>query len=277
MNFTHEINMQELQHPAQHLTDNYRKDEGSNNFKFLDLSHREQKEILQSLRLIEAWRDMDNAEGFTLDKIGKNVLELRSGRSDKDYRKAIKIKIRGNLSAGLVEDLNAISQILFEDNFKSVSETWHQADYNFEPGGVAIHLHSLAIGGQPAFWRDIAFITDIVKAGGVGLYARQSELHDVSIFSAAGLSSLRREYIVVDTQPLPTGFVSHDAAGPVFSSRWFANETLPMPENVPAFHATGGIAIHKEYISESFEMSENIANHTGAAAYEMRKESLEIE
>jgi len=188
----HELPGASLRHPAEHLTDNYRKDEDSNNYKLLDLDHAENKKIWRILALIEAWRDMDDAEGFTLDKIGKNVLELREGRSDTEYRKAIKIKIRGNLSAGTIEDLNAVAAVLFGDSFISVSETWYQADYNYEPAAVAVSVSSFP--NQ----RDIEFLSDIVKAGGVGMYSRLPFMIRGSIGLAATLNTTKHYTITQD-------------------------------------------------------------------------------
>jgi len=164
----HNPNMQELEHPSTHLTDNYKKDKNSNNYKLLDLGHQEHKEIMRTLRLIEAWRDIDNAEGFTLDKIGKNVLEMREGRADPEYRKAIKIKIRSNLSAGLVEDFNVILEILFGGNFNFISETWHQEKYNYEPAGNALSLSNLS-NSQLLELSRVRSVLSEIKAGGVRL------------------------------------------------------------------------------------------------------------
>jgi len=208
----YEINMQELQHPSKHLTDNYKKDEKSNNFKLLDLSHQEHQQILKNTRLIELWRDVDEAEGFTLDKIGKNVLELRQNRPDADYRKAIKIKIRGALSAGTVEDLNIIAEILFDESFISLTETWHQEEYNFEPAAVSLHLHGFNQDNQ-IFLRDIAFITRTVMAGGVGFYNRQTFEEDVETYYATGFSHMVRQFIVCDEIPLIDTITDSYAAG----------------------------------------------------------------
>jgi len=245
----HELNMQELEHPSRYLTDNYKRDEGSNNYKILDLGHREHVEIMRNIRLIEAWRDMDNAEGFTLDKIGKNVLELRNGRDDVAYRKAIKIKIRGNISAGLVEDLNVVADILFGDSFISVSDTWHQELYDFEPAGVTLHLHEL--GGLDfergaVFWRDIAFLNDIM-AGGVGLRTRHTTEHNVGVYHAAGLSALLSEYIICDETPIAADIYSYHAAGLSAVSREFIiTDTEPITGDVTDYSAVGLIEFGRE-------------------------------
>ena len=157
-----------IRHPATHLTHNYRKDEDSNNYKLLDLGHQEHLKIQKALFLIELWRDMDEAEGITLDRIGKNVLELREGRSDIEFRRAIKIKIRGNLSAGTIEDLNAIAYALFGESFQYVSETWHQSQYDYEPAGLAL-LVSYDSSLQGLFLRYQELLTVETAAGGVGL------------------------------------------------------------------------------------------------------------
>jgi len=291
----HELSGASLRHPSEHLTDNYRKNEESNNYKLLDIDHQENKKIRDTIKLIEAWRDMDKAEGFTLDKIGKNVLELRENRPDPEYRKAIKIKIRGNLSAGLIEDLNAIAEILFEDNFVSVSETWYQEDYNFEPAAVAMHFQNAfaaqMLGGceqgqdqsqsqsenrtrSSNFWRNMAFITEIVKAGGIGIYNRLTEEWDVNTYHAGVTNMLIREYITADTEPIPTDNEIYAATGTALSIREFISESFPMPDETVIHTATGTALSIREFISESFPMPDEMVIHTATAVYETRREEL---
>ena len=295
----HELPGAPLRHPVEHLTDNYRKGEDSNNYKLLDLDHAENAKIWRTLQLIEMWRDMDDAEGFTLDKIGKNVLELREGRADPEYRKAIKIKIRGNLSAGLIEDLNVIAAVLFGDNFVSVTETWYQPDYNNEPAAVAIHLHNSIMGLDDQFWRDIFFISDIVKAGGVGIYNRLTQTHEVNTYDAsmanvftreyfiepenpppvdvptydiAVMNVMLREYIVVDIEPFPADFTTYDAAVASMVVNEFAAEAFPMPDIAQIFHATGVMQTQRDFVSEAFEIDGSVKDYAAAAPYEIRKE-----
>ncbi|MCL2400678.1 MAG: hypothetical protein FWC91_13155 [Defluviitaleaceae bacterium] len=156
-----------IQHPITHLTHNYRQDKNSNNYKLLDLGHQEHLQIQKTLRLIELWRDMDEAEGLTLDRIGKNVLELREGRNDVEFRKAIKIKIRGNLSVGTIDDLNAIAYALFGGSFRSVDETWHQSQYGYEPAGLVLSAsYDPSLQGLFLRYQDLLMAA---TAGGVGL------------------------------------------------------------------------------------------------------------
>ena len=183
-----------ISHPAAHLTHNYRRDEESNNWKLLDLDHREHMEIYETLRLIEAWRDMDAAEGHTLDKIGKNVLVLREGRDDESFRKAIKIKIRGNLSAGTVEDFNAIGEILFGNNFTSLSEAWHQAEYNHEPAAVIMDFTMTEFDAN--FFSYLAYMSDVVRAAGVAIrFVVQTEAAKTTDYHASAISGFMETYI----------------------------------------------------------------------------------
>ena len=205
-----------IQHPVSHLTSNYRRNKNSNNYKVLDLSNYEHIRIHEILRLVELWRDIDTAEGFTLDKIGKNVLELREGRNDESFRKAIKIKIRGNLSAGTIEDLNIIAEILFRANFVSLSETWYQEEYGFEPAAVAIHLHYV-VEQDASFWRDINFINSIM-AGGAGLYIRQTTGYDIFTYVANTTCMWIKEYIICDDEPLNINTPSYTATAPSYEA-----------------------------------------------------------
>jgi hypothetical protein len=270
--FDHNLNAQELEHPASHLTDNYKKDEDSNNYKLLDLGHQEHKEIMKTLRLMEAWRDMDNAEGFTLDKIGKNVLELREGRDDYTYRKAIRIKIRGNLSAGLIEDLNIIAAILFEDNFVSISETWHQADYDYEPAAVALHVHNLPLWRDNTAWQYLAFINEIM-AGGVGLYTRQSFEFNVGTYHVAATSIWQSAYIICDEVPMLDEFTGYSAVGmSVLDEPYIITDNEPIADIVTDFTAAGEVSVLKSYHAEVIDFENSVTSYSAIATFEVRNE-----
>ena len=199
-----------ISHPATHLTHNYRRDEGSNNWKLLELDHREHMEIYETLRLIEAWRDMDAAEGYTLDKIGKNVLVLREGRDDEAFRKAIKIKIRGNLSAGTVEDFNAIGAILFGECFTSLAEAWHQKEYNHEPAAIIMNFSAIEFDAN--FFSCLAYLSEVVRAAGVSIYFHvQSKAQRTPLFHAHAASAYV-ETVILDNPELGGTVAGYDAA-----------------------------------------------------------------
>lgn len=160
-----------IQHPAEHLTSNYSNDDESNIYKLLSIGHLEHEEIFKSLEAIERSRDIDEACGFTLDKAGKNVLELRKGRTDEDYRRAIKIKIISNLSAGTIQEIVDIAEILFEENYMNVRETWNFAEFANEPAALLLSLTDNQQ-AQMVFFEYIKEIVMTIKAGGVRIYTK---------------------------------------------------------------------------------------------------------
>lgn len=144
-----------------HLTDNYNKDPNSNIGKLFSVIGGEMEEFQESLNLIHFWRDIDNAVGITLDRIGGNVLEYRGGKTDDEYRNYIKIRIVANLSQGDIETLNTVASFLLEDNFLGFEETWHIEDYDDVAGLFGeVSINTVKI---PS-------ILDKVRAGGVRIY-----------------------------------------------------------------------------------------------------------
>ena len=125
------------------LTSNYRKDESSNTYKIIKLFTDELEEVKSSLQTIELWRDIEQAEGSTLDKIGVNVTELRNNRGDVEYRQALLVAIASNTSGGDIERINEILTVLLGDNFLGVREVWSDPTYNFEPAAIAIRFQNL--------------------------------------------------------------------------------------------------------------------------------------
>lgn len=144
------------------LTSNYRKDESSNTYKIIKLFTDELEEVKSSLQTIELWRDIEQAGGSTLDKIGVNVTEPRNNRGDVEYRQALLVAIASNTSGGDIERINEILTVLLGDKLIGVQETWNQADgaeYDGEPAGLLIMMRP---GVQPPY-REI----DRIIAGGV--------------------------------------------------------------------------------------------------------------
>jgi len=122
----------------QRLTDNYNKDPNSNTGKLLNLAAKELEAIRAATTLTKAFRDIDQATGATLDRIGRNVLEDRGDKNDVDYRKFIKIKIVANLSGGEIETINEVLSVLMGDAYLGLRETWNLVSYGNEPAALAI-------------------------------------------------------------------------------------------------------------------------------------------
>ncbi|QIQ61224.1 I-like baseplate protein [Bacillus phage vB_BcM_Sam46] len=108
------------------LTDNYDKSPNSNVYKLMQLATSILQEQENTLTKIGNWRDVDQAEGTTLDMLGANVRQYRGAASDEAYRILIKSKIKRNLSNGsintLIDFLSFILQIPREQ--VKIRELW---------------------------------------------------------------------------------------------------------------------------------------------------------
>jgi hypothetical protein len=91
------------------LTDNYDKDPQSHIGKLMSILNVQLNDLLQTLETMELWRDIDLAQGPTLDGIGQNVAQPRGAASDSVYRVLIKSKIARNLSGG---DINTVIRVI---------------------------------------------------------------------------------------------------------------------------------------------------------------------
>ena len=98
-----------VQDMLRRLTDVFRKDQDSNIGKLMAIFAAQLQKLEQTVQRVEEWRDIDKAEGTTLDRIGENVGQPRGVATDEIYRILIKSKIARNLSKG---DINTIITVL---------------------------------------------------------------------------------------------------------------------------------------------------------------------
>jgi hypothetical protein len=98
-----------LRRMLEHLTDNYQKQPQSRIGKLFTLVAEELDQVKDTLQEIERARDMDQASGETLDRIGYNVQQYRGQANDEIFRLLIKSKIARNLSTG---DINTLIHII---------------------------------------------------------------------------------------------------------------------------------------------------------------------
>lgn len=108
------------------MTSRYNKENGSSVDKLADLAAHHIQENEDLLTKIESWRDVDQAKGTTLEKIGENVQQDRGQASDDVFRVLIKSKIKRNLSDGSINTL--IDFLSFILNIKKtevgIQEEW---------------------------------------------------------------------------------------------------------------------------------------------------------
>lgn len=87
------------------LTDRYSNDPSSNIGKVLQLVAGEIDDLNSTIATARIWRDVDQAEGTTLDLIGKMFSQQREGLSDESYRVMIKSKVLRDRSDGTLDTL----------------------------------------------------------------------------------------------------------------------------------------------------------------------------
>jgi hypothetical protein len=69
--------------------------------------------VMNTLTIIGAWRNIDQASGTTLDRIGNNFGVARGNASDNFYRLMIKVKITAMLSGGDIDTvITAVAVLL---------------------------------------------------------------------------------------------------------------------------------------------------------------------
>ena len=81
----------------------------SNIAKLIAILAAELEKVKGAFEKMDEWRDIDKAQGKTLDLIGTNVNQYRGVSTDEIYRILIKSKIARNLSTG---DIDTIIEVL---------------------------------------------------------------------------------------------------------------------------------------------------------------------
>lgn len=139
----------------------FQKDETSNNYKVLSLVAGQSDELQLTHDTIQKFWDVDQAEGYGLDRLGKDEGIRRGGYDDEMYRKMIKIQYVVNLSDGDLETMSLILKAYMEEGFGGIEEGW-DSDFG-EPASFLVHLND----GADYFPSDLI---KRIKPAGVAYY-----------------------------------------------------------------------------------------------------------
>lgn len=102
------------------LTDAFTKSEKSNIGKLFIIVDQQISVLTNALEKTEEWRDIDNAQGKTLNKLGENVGQNRGQTTDEIYRVLIRGKVARNSSDGTINKIiHAIAKSL-NCNYKDI-------------------------------------------------------------------------------------------------------------------------------------------------------------
>jgi len=157
------------------ITDNYNRNENSNISKMMKLAANHIQENEELLQQIGDWRDIDQAEGVTLDYIGRNIGQDRMGFDDATFRVLLKSRIIRNNSDGSIPTiLKFLSFILGVDKqYIKIQEKWRTG----RPVGMYIEIdieYAIAI-GIPL--EEFGYIVNSLVVGGVHV-----DLHYIGSF-----------------------------------------------------------------------------------------------
>lgn len=148
------------------LTDVFNKSPGSNIGKLFAIVSDQMDDLQATADTMELWRDIDEAEGVILDRIGLEILqEPRGGVSDEEYRIKLKTRIIVNyLSDGNIESIIKLLEVYLGDHLISVQTAANVKDGPFagEPATLLITINGHDVYGIP--------FTELAKVltGGVG-------------------------------------------------------------------------------------------------------------
>ena len=104
----------------------YDKSDDSNINKLFRMLSAEIDEVNDTLDKTKDWRDVDQAEGKVLDRIGQNLNVLRRDKGDIEYRRFLKMKITSHQSRGDIETLNEIARVVVGEPFIGIEEFWYE-------------------------------------------------------------------------------------------------------------------------------------------------------
>lgn len=167
--------MAEIDDSLERLPHTYekRKDEPEkpprNLWKFLNIFTREIDQLKDAKEDIKAVRDIDQASGVTLDRIGANVQQGRGKMMDSIYKTLIKTKITRNINQGDVNNLIETVAVSMncEQSEVEITEKWTLSTP--EPAGLMIKLPIealLKIGLTP---EQFTALMNRMAVGGVGV------------------------------------------------------------------------------------------------------------
>lgn len=135
-------------------------------------------ELEKGFASINDSRNIDKAQGETLDKLGANVGQFRFGEDDDLYRLLIRIRIIANLSIGDIPTINKIMSILVKDIFLGIKETWSYEKHRNEPAAIVLQLSEI--------WSNIPLeIINRIKAAGVRVIL-ETYLHQTIYYGMYG-------------------------------------------------------------------------------------------
>jgi hypothetical protein len=200
------------------LTGVFTKNENSDVGKMVLLLSEQIDLLNDTFTKIEAWRDIDAAEGTTLDLIGSNVGQQRGKTNDDLLRILIKARIARNSSDGTFNNvINALTRSINADPSKIKIRALYDEG---EPGALIIEgipLGEINKAGMTAL--QFGYIAEQIVAAGL----------KISSIDLTGSFSFSSQNGMIETDPF-AGFATLDqSTGGALGGTIDPNETPELP------------------------------------------------
>jgi hypothetical protein len=181
----------------QGLTSIYNKTQDSNIGKLITIVTNQIDEIYIEKDKVKENRDVDQAFGETLDKIGEGVQQERGALDDPTYRLLIKSKVARNRSTGDINTLLDVMETMLDVEKKDILLEENPGD---EPVSLYFEIPLVAVGQYNITREHFVTILNRIAAAGVRPYTRLNgtfEFGDVNngpeIDNDAGFGDLNDE------------------------------------------------------------------------------------
>lgn len=159
--------MSTLNNMLKRLTDAYSRNPESNVGKLLGIAAGELEDLQEALQKTRLYRDIDQAEGITLNSIGFNVQQYRGQATDEVYRILIKSKISRNLSDGSINAIIRVLAVILDTTTSGIQirELW--GDCEGEPAAVWISVPSRSLNKAGFSLNQFGRLVNRIVAAGV--------------------------------------------------------------------------------------------------------------
>lgn len=202
------------------FVDHFKKDSTSNIAKLMSIFSEQLIQLQETTERVGDWRDIDRAQGKTLDDIGSNINQPRGRATDEVYRILLKSKLARNLSDGSINTIIHVLSVALSvpPSQIRIQEKWHDPN---EPEPAAIKLIELPLERINAAGLDpMNFMRIIQRTVAAGVKVGAIELSGT--FEFGDISN------AIDSKK-GFGDVNNDAVGGYFGAVYTPSEDIELP------------------------------------------------
>lgn len=108
-------------------------------FRLISIFSDQLTQLKQTIDTVDEWRDIDKAEGTTLDHHGENIKQQRGQATDPVYRILLKSKIARNMSDGTIDTIIRVLATALSVEYHEIrlQEKWNDT-HDPEPAAIKV-------------------------------------------------------------------------------------------------------------------------------------------